>query len=225
MLFIIDFDGTVSLTDTVDALLTNFASPAWEDVEREWVNGTINSRQCMAEQIALVRGERSVLQGFLESVQIDPAFPAFVEYARTIGEVVVVSDGLDYPIRCALARAGLDVPVVANKLLFRDFGLEISFPYGDADCTVGSGVCKCAASRSFDARRGLPVVLIGDGKSDECLARAADYVFAKAKLRSICLAEGIAHVPFDSFADVLATIRGWTEEQEEKTCPLPASPM
>lgn len=221
MLFIVDFDGTIAPTDTVDALLERFAGPAWQDLEREWVNGNINSQQCMAGQIALVRGEHEVLKEFLENVQIDPSFPAFVEYASGLGDVVVVSDGLDYPIKHALANAGVDVPVIANALRFCDTGLALSFPYGDAACKVGSGVCKCAAALAGNG----PLVLIGDGRSDQCVARICDVVFAKSKLRSICETEGIPHIPFETFADVLATLRRWDDEEQERACPVAASPM
>ena len=221
MLFIVDFDGTVAPRDTVDALLQNFAGPEWEELERDWIDGRINSQQCMTGQIALVRGDDDRLREFLESVHIDPAFPSFVEYVRPFADVVIVSDGLDYPIRHALARAGLDVPVVANGLAFRDRGLAISFPHFDTACTVGSGVCKCAATRRANTSGGT-VVLIGDGKSDACIARIADVVFAKDTLRSICESTGIPHIPFASFADVLATVAQWSTNGtiEEPRCPL-----
>jgi len=227
MLFIIDFDGTVAPIDTVDALLQEFAAPEWERLEEDWVSGKINSQQCMSGQLALVRGERTQLKEFLEAVQIDPSFPDFVEYVRSFGEVVVVSDGLDYPIRHALEKAGLEIPVFANALQFRDQGLAISFPYADPVCAVKSGACKCGISRSVNDGRQLPVVLVGDGRSDQCIARVADYVFAKSTLRSICEAEGIRHTPFETFADVLEVVRGWRfgAPEEEWKWPLAVSPM
>src|SRR5437867_5091172 len=80
MLFIIDFDGTVAPTDTVDALLERFADPEWRRIEEQWVSGQINSQQRMAAQIALVKGDRAALMEFLHSVAIDPSFVDFVCY-------------------------------------------------------------------------------------------------------------------------------------------------
>jgi 2-hydroxy-3-keto-5-methylthiopentenyl-1-phosphate phosphatase len=215
MLFIIDFDGTVAPTDTVDALLEQFADPQWQAIEEQWVRGEINSQQCMAAQIALVRGERPELEAFLHGVEIDPSFPAFVHYARQFADLAVVSDGLDGPIHHALRRLRAPVPIYANRLDFREGGLRISFPYGDRTCKVGSGVCKCAVARAVDAGRGLTTVLIGDGRSDLCLARSADFVFAKGSLLRYCQAEKIAHASFESFGDVLTMVRGWNAQEQE----------
>src|SRR5262249_14162440 len=128
MLFVIDFDGTVAPTDTVDALLERFADPEWQRIEEQWVRGEIDSRQCMAAQIALVEGDDDALADFLCSVEIDPHFAEFVQYASGFAELIIVSDGLDYPIAHALGRLGLSVPFYANRLTFRRRGLGISFP-------------------------------------------------------------------------------------------------
>lgn len=223
MLFIIDFDGTIAPVDTVDSLLERFADPQWESIEQQWVRGEINSQECMAAQIALVRGERAVLEEFLHSVEIDPSFVDFVQYVRQFADLAVVSDGLDDPIRHALGQLDVPIPIYANRLTFRPGGLNISFPYRDAACAVGSGVCKCAIARQINAGRGLSTILIGDGRSDLCIARSADLVFAKGSLRRFCEAENITHIPFETFGELLTIIRGWNapgleEPPEEVVC-------
>src|SRR5437762_1206358 len=111
MLFIIDFDGTVAPTDTVDALLERFADPEWLRIEERWVAGQINSQECMAAQLALVRGSRESLQEFLQSVVIDRFFPEFVREVSPYAQLAIVSDGLDHPIRHALQANGLAIPI------------------------------------------------------------------------------------------------------------------
>jgi 2,3-diketo-5-methylthio-1-phosphopentane phosphatase len=226
MLFIIDFDGTVAPADTVDALLERFADPEWQRVEEQWVHGQINSRECMAVQLALVSADRPLLENFLQSVAIDPGFEAFVRYTAPFADLAIVSDGLDYPIRHALRNIDTPIPIFANHLEFRPRGLDISFPYANSDCSVKSGLCKCAVARSIDAGRDLPTVLIGDGRSDQCIARTADYVFAKGSLIGFCEAQQIPYTPFESFSDVLTIVRGWDLRHrsepllEEISCPL-----
>jgi 2,3-diketo-5-methylthio-1-phosphopentane phosphatase len=209
MLFIIDFDGTVAPTDTVDALLEKCADPDWLRIEQEWVDGTISSRQCMAAQLALISADELTLRTFLENVMIDPSFPAFVRHVSPFADLAIVSDGLDYPIIHAMRKAGVSVPVYANRAEFRPCGVGISFPFSSATCTVNSGVCKCSVARTVDAGRGLTSVLIGDGRSDQCVANQADFVFAKGSLITYCLENNIPYTPFESFADVLAAIKAW----------------
>jgi 2-hydroxy-3-keto-5-methylthiopentenyl-1-phosphate phosphatase len=224
MLFIIDFDGTVAPTDTVDALLETFAGPDWLRIEREWVEGRINSAQCMAAQLALISADEQTLRTFLERVMIDASFPDFVRYVSPFAELGIVSDGLDYPIVHAMRRSGLSVPVYANRTEFRACGIGISFPFSMPSCAVRSGVCKCSVAQTVDAGRGLTTVLIGDGRSDQCVAHQADFVFAKGSLITYCLTNGIPYTPFQSFADVLAAITAWPvvpqNRVKEKQCPL-----
>lgn len=219
ILFVLDFDGTIAPRDTVDALLETFALPEWTAIENEWVAGRINSQQCMAAQIDLVRGDKATLARFLDNVAIDPSFPAFVRYVSRFAEVAIVSDGVDYPIVRAMERAGLQVPVYANALELREQGLAISFPYLDADCSVGSGVCKCAISRRLDGKGETFVVLVGDGRSDFCIARSAGYVFAKRGLRKFCQENRIAHTAFETFEDVLAVVQAARDEAQSKRMP------
>jgi len=210
MLFIVDFDGTVAPSDTVDSLLERFADASWKTIEAEWTSGRLNSRDCMQAQLALVTAERAVLEDFFQNVIIDPTFADFVRYTRRFAEVAIVSDGLDYPILTALQRHQvLPIPVFANKLEFRASGLGIAFPHCDAACGPQSGVCKCAVARSLNAGRDLRVILIGDGRSDLCIARGADHVFAKGALLRYCQNEGIVHTPFETFDDVIAVIQAW----------------
>lgn len=224
MLFIIDFDGTVAPADTVDALLEKFAHPDWLRIEQEWVDGRINSQQCMAAQLALISADELTLRTFLESVLIDPAFPAFVRHVSPFADLAIVSDGLDYPIERALRKTGISIPVYANRTEFREHGVGISFPFSRPSCTVNSGVCKCSVAQTVDAGRGLTSVLIGDGRSDQCIAHQADFVFAKGSLITYCRDNGIPCTPFQSFADVLAAIREWPvvprPRAKEAQCPL-----
>ena len=58
MLFIVDFDGTISKKDTIDALLEKFAPASWEDIEQTWLAGEIDAVECMSRQIAMVQADR-----------------------------------------------------------------------------------------------------------------------------------------------------------------------
>jgi 2,3-diketo-5-methylthio-1-phosphopentane phosphatase len=210
MLFVIDFDGTLALKDTVDSLLQQFAPVAWEEAEQDWLQGRITAVECMGQQIRMVRAERPALEDFFQTIEVDASFLPFYRHVIRQAKVAIVSDGLDHPIQVAIRKAGLpNIPVFANRLDFVPNGIDISFPHLDAHCKVGNGVCKCAVARDLTQPVGGPVVLIGDGKSDACLAHQADVVFAKKSLLRYCVEQDIFHIPFDTFADVLAVVEKW----------------
>ena len=197
-----DFDGTIACTDVTDGILSRFALPEWESIETEWLAGKIGSRECMERQIALVRATREELDAFLDTVEIDPDFAAFVDDCHAYGlPLRVVSDGLDYGIQRILCRAQLDyLPVTANRLVERRPGqYQLEFPHFQPGCRAASGTCKCALACGHAPRRTL---LIGDGCSDFCLAAEASHVFAKDKLLAHCQHRRLAHSAFTDFKDV-----------------------
>ena len=218
-----DFDGTIAVDDVTDALLTRFARPEWEAIEARWRAGEIGSRECMTAQIGLIDASLEDVDALLDTLPIDPAFPAFVAEARRRRmPVQVVSDGLDYAIRRILARHGInDLPIRANRLLHDGArGWSLTSPHARAECSSASGTCKCAIA-SDHAR----VLMIGDGQSDFCVAAEADFVFAKHKLITHCRRAGIDHQPIVDFRDALAYLDELPEMARERVAflsePLP----
>jgi 2-hydroxy-3-keto-5-methylthiopentenyl-1-phosphate phosphatase len=224
-----DFDGTVTHGDVTDMLLESFAAPGWRDIEAQWQAGVIGSAACMERQVALLRCDRRALNAMLDTVQIDVGFPRFAARCLELEiPLTIVSDGLDYPIRRILSRDGLgDLPVIANRLMFLgDERYAMVSPHAVAGCRSAAGTCKCRAAG--DAAEGEQIVLIGDGRSDFCVAEAADVVFAKDELLSYCRLQGIKHVPFEHFAqltDFLSTGLGCELAASAAACePLVLAP-
>jgi 2-hydroxy-3-keto-5-methylthiopentenyl-1-phosphate phosphatase len=204
---LIDFDGTIVRQDATDLILERFAQPEWRAVEQDWVTGRIGSRECLARQIDLVRATEDDLEGLISELEIDPAFPAFVSLCQELGfDAVIGSDGLDRVISRVLARAGLDLPFVSNRLAHTgNDRWRVDFPHFDRACSVLSGTCKCATA----ARSALPTVLVGDGRSDFCIAARAQWVLAKGSLAQHCRKSGIPHVAIDGFADAVEALRSF----------------
>jgi 2,3-diketo-5-methylthio-1-phosphopentane phosphatase len=198
-----DFDGTISVEDITDSLLERFGRPGWQAIEQAWKHGEIGSRDCMAQQVALLDANRAELDEHLDSMSIDRAFAQFVAATQEAGvPLTVLSDGLDYAIRRVLGQHELGhLPIVANHLdAVGERGWKLEFPYGSANCR--SGNCKCASAGDAHAER-RRVLLIGDGTSDFCVAGEADLVFAKHRLIEHCRSAGIPYVPITGFADAL----------------------
>ena len=211
MYFIVDFDGTLSVQDTVDRMLERFADPEWKAVEEEWRDGKITAIQCMQKQLRMVRADQVSLEKFFRETKLDAGFLPFYTHVSRFAKVAIVSDGLGHAIKVAMRTAALpEIPVFANKLHFVAEGIDISWPHMNSACTAGNGVCKCVVANELCG--GSCVILIGDGKSDACLAGKADVVFAKGSLITFCETNSIPHYKFETFSDVLAEISTWPHE-------------
>jgi 2-hydroxy-3-keto-5-methylthiopentenyl-1-phosphate phosphatase len=212
----VDFDGTISPVDTTDLLLERFAAPAWRDIEEEWKAGRIGSRECMVRQIDLVRATPAEMDAFVRSVEIDGGFGGFVSVVRRLGHaLIVVSDGLDRTIRTLLDRNDIDVPYFANHLQWRGADRwRLKFPHARSDCASLSGNCKC----SFAEGRPRELnILVGDGRSDFCLAGRADLVLAKDSLLKHCRTAHMPHMAFENFDEATGLLAGWLRERVAAT--------
>lgn len=201
---ICDFDGTITPFDVSDAIFERFADKAWEEIEQDWKLGKISARECMRRQVEMVQASAQELNAFLDTVPIRAGFKDFVAFcAENALSIMVVSDGMDYAIRRILFRHGLEnLPVIANRLVFNDRDYRLDFPFGVAGCP--GGVCKCSIANAISG----PVMLIGDGHSDCCVAKNADFIFAMhgKELEWTCRAERYSYLPFTDFFEIRAAL-------------------
>lgn len=207
---LVDFDGTIVPGDVTDHIFQSFAQPEWLKLEEEWQAGRMNSRDCMGAQVELIRATRDDIFRAVSERDIDPAFPEFVRQcqARDI-DVTVVSDGFDLAIEATFERYGIDLPFYANHLAWQgDNRWKLEFPNRNSACDTGSGNCKCRQLAEPLTR----TVVIGDGRSDFCVASKADFVLSKASLTRHCQSQGLHHWAISGFADVVARFDGWLLE-------------
>jgi 2,3-diketo-5-methylthio-1-phosphopentane phosphatase len=210
----VDFDGTIASVDTTDLLLERFAAPAWREIEDDWKADRIGSRECLVRQIDLVRASESEMDAFIAAIDIDPGFAGFVRLCQRQGHsVTVVSDGLDRTIAAVLARHGLELPFHANRLEMRGRDRwRLGFPYARSDCRSLAGNCKCQFTEGEP--RKLRVV-VGDGRSDFCVAGRADLVLAKSALLEHCRATAVPHFAFADFHEASRLMADWLETREQ----------
>lgn len=198
--FAIDFDGTVAPDDITDAVIRRFAGYGWQVAEELWVHGLIGSRACLERQISLIDAPLSELLTYIDSFSLDQHFPEFVHYLENNKiPFAIISDGFRIFTERLLKKSGLErIPVYANELKELRKGLRPLFPHAQSSCQ--SGTCKCMVSRRLG--KGLPVILIGDGRSDFGLADMAAHVFSKGRLSVYCEQSRLPYTPFDDFKDI-----------------------
>jgi len=199
----VDFDGTITQTDTGVHLLERLGAPEWRDISDAYARGEIGSRECLLDEWDLLPRDETRLRAAVREVELDPGFVPLLEALRAAGaQVTVVSDGFGFHAEEVCAAIG--VPVLTNRV---DWATgELEFPHEDRCCPCSTcGICKQAPIK--DAQHGgLTTVLVGDGTSDRKAALLADVVFAKGVLARWCALNGVAHVPFETLADVHAAL-------------------
>lgn len=208
LVVLVDYDGTIALTDVSDEVMAEHVPGTWELEAAAYDGGEIGSRGLMELEMALVDTPGEALLATAMAQPHDPGFVPFVRRAQAAGvPVEVVSDGFGFFIGPALDALGVgELPVVTARTTFRGRRATIEFPNGHPTCLV-CGTCKRNRVLAHQAA-GRAVVFIGDGESDRYAAGYADLVWAKRALVPICREAGWEFRPWKEFREIDA----WLEE-------------
>jgi 2-hydroxy-3-keto-5-methylthiopentenyl-1-phosphate phosphatase len=203
ILVLCDFDGTISTRDLGYDLLNRFTAGDWEAIDRKFREGKIGSREAYSQIASLFRTDKEEIVRFIrDHSSIDTAFPSFYAYCVAKGiDVRIVSDGFDFYIGSVLAIHHLaDIPYHANGADFSGNRTTFSFPHADTECGL-CGTCKKNVLQGY-RKEYDSILYIGNGLSDRCAAREADFVFAKDSLYATCIDEDILCHFYQDFQDI-----------------------
>jgi 2-hydroxy-3-keto-5-methylthiopentenyl-1-phosphate phosphatase len=212
----LDFDGTISRRDAVDAILETYADPEWLTFEAEWRESRIGSRDCLRAQMSLVRASRKQIDALLDEIGIDENLVALLEMcAMQQIPAHIISDGFDYCIRRILSGANKRIAaflrggrVCAAHLESRGHLWRTEFPFFHQTCGHGCATCKPSVMRLLN-KTNAPAIFVGDGLSDRYAVESADLVFAKDGLAKYCSANSILHTRYQNLGEVAAHIDRW----------------
>jgi HAD superfamily phosphoserine phosphatase-like hydrolase len=224
---LVDYDGTIALTDVSDTVMAEHVPGAWEQVAARYDEGLLGSRRLMEWEMELVRADGAALLATAARQPHDPGFVPFVRRARAAGiPVEVVSDGFGFFIEPALRRLGVpELPVITARTTFAGGRATIDFPNGHPECLV-CGTCKRQRVLAHQAA-GRAVVFIGDGESDRYAAGYADVVFAKRALVPICVMNGWPFQRWTEFTEIHAwlneTLDAWRRDPATEAVPRPVA--
>jgi HAD superfamily phosphoserine phosphatase-like hydrolase len=199
---LIDYDGTISLTDVTDMVMVEHVPGVWEEASALYDAGGMGSRRLMAWEMSLVEADPAALLETAARQPHDPGFVPFVRAAQAAGiPIEVVSDGFGFFIEPALAMLGVpELPVVTARTTFVGRRPSIAFPNGHPACFV-CGTCKRERVLAYRAA-GRRVLFIGDGESDRYAGGYSDIVFAKRSLERICLEAGWPFHRWTAFSEI-----------------------
>ncbi len=226
---LVDYDGTIALTDVTDTVMAEHVPAVWEEAAARYDAGLMGSRRLMEWEISLIEADPATLLATAAAQPHDAGFVPLVRRAQAAGiPVEVVSDGFGYYIEPAMAALGVsDVRVATARTTFVGRRPRIEFPNGHSACFV-CGTCKRSRVEAYQAE-GRLVVFIGDGESDRYAAGYADIVFAKRSLVPICIAAGWPFHRWTEMAEIdnwlAETINMWRVDPSSLPAPRRADPF
>jgi len=198
-----DFDGTVCLQDVGEQFFLKFAGDKAEQNIQRLLSDEITMQEWLTELCeAIPLIDQKKFFDFIDQFIIDPCLAEFVRFCKDQEiPLMILSDGLDAYVERVLSNAGLSqIPFFANHAEFIGKKLKVSFPYTDAECNC-CGNCKRNHMLNTSADDDI-IVYVGDGYSDRCPIRYADFVFAKRQLIKHCQEQNITYFEFNNFGDV-----------------------
>lgn len=216
---LVDYDGTISLTDVSDKILYTLIGPSYAHQDTAYVEGRIGSRTLFSRMVERLPGDGNASVAIAEAQAHDPGFAGFVRRAIELEvPVEVVSDGFGFFIEPALRRLGVpDVPLITARTTFDGVRGRMEFPNGHPDCLV-CGTCKRQRVLAHQFQ-GRTVAFVGDGDSDRYAAAYSDLVFAKDALIDLCRKEGWQFDPWRNFDE----LTGWLDRTVERWHADPAT--
>ncbi len=195
MQLVLDWDGTVTVRDSLVAAIHDLGDPSV--YEGEFQQKFVSYGEALAAEIATLRVTADEAAAWaVENVEVRSGFHELVERY----EPIIVSSGLPQLILPVLEREGVDVEVRSNNAEVRPDGWRVIFR-DEGVCPVCGDKCK---RRSLPETR--PLVFVGDGWSDRCASLVADRVFARTGLADYLDEQGVPFERYETLNDVAAAL-------------------
>jgi len=194
---VVDFDGTVTETDTQWMVLEEFGDvELFRRAEEALDRGELTLRECMElEYLGMRAPLERVNEWLVEHARIRPGFRELAARHRPL----ILSSGFAECIEPLLRRERIELDLLANSVDARPDGWRVRWR-DEEICAECGEACKRASLPDG------PIAYVGDGVSDRCAALAADRVFARDGLARFLDDAGVTYVPFGDFFDVAAAL-------------------
>jgi 2-hydroxy-3-keto-5-methylthiopentenyl-1-phosphate phosphatase len=202
-----DFDGTITLSDNIVAVMKHFNPSGWESIVKDIISESKSIQHGVGEMFALLPSsmKEEVTSYILNTAGIRPGFPELLEWCKTHNvPFYVTSGGIDFFVKPLLAPFGIpDDHIYCNGSDFSGDRIEITWPHAcDDHCENECGMCKTTVIRQFPKEEYYRI-LIGDSVTDFAGAKLVDLVFSRSHLTDKCLELGLPHIPFETFHDII----------------------
>ncbi len=212
-----DFDGTITVDDTNNAIFANFNQRESEEIVDHYRDNQeeLGIRWLLAEQYRSLDITRQQLKEFVkEEIAIEPTFFDFMKFIQENNfTFAVLSGGFQDYIEILLEHYGIknNFSVYANKLVFpEDEGSEVNyikaeFAYPPEESLSKFGPVPTPKGMIINQYKeeGLPIFYLGDGRTDRHAIGRANYILTKKDtfLERYCQENNFDHYVFEDFIE------------------------
>jgi 2-hydroxy-3-keto-5-methylthiopentenyl-1-phosphate phosphatase len=205
-----DFDGTITNSDNIIALMKTFAPPAWEAIKDDVLSQRISIKEGVGKMFSLlpVTLKQELVEFLLENAKIREGFSDFVAFAKQEKiPLYIVSGGIDFFVQPLLDGLVEQENIYCNGSDFTGETITITWPHScDEQCSNECGCCKPSLIRTLGQEYDFKIV-IGDSITDLQAAKMADAVIARDFLIEKCEELYIPYRPFTTFHDVVGHVK------------------
>ncbi|WP_223700577.1 2-hydroxy-3-keto-5-methylthiopentenyl-1-phosphate phosphatase [Sutcliffiella deserti] len=205
-----DFDGTITRSDNIIAIMKKFAPAEWESIKDLILLQEISIREGVGRMFTLLpsKQKEEITSYILEHAEFREGFTEFVEYTKLHQiPLYVVSGGIAFFVKPLLKGIVSEDVVFCNESDFTADTIKILWPYAcDENCQNDCGCCKPSIIRKLVNDTSYKIV-IGDSITDLQAAKLADQVIARDFLIEKCNEESIFYESFENFFDVIEILK------------------
>ncbi|MBM7622250.1 2-hydroxy-3-keto-5-methylthiopentenyl-1-phosphate phosphatase [Bacillus tianshenii] len=205
-----DFDGTVTDSDNIIAIMKKYAPSEWNELKDRVLSQEISIREGVGKMFSLLPSSQKeeISTYILENAVIRKGFREFVEYTDNQQiPLYIVSGGIDFFVKPMLRGIVPDARIYCNESDFSEESIKINWPHScDEECQNECGCCKPSVIRKLADKETYKIV-IGDSITDLQAAKMADKVIARDFLVEKCEQESITYEAFEDFFDVIRILK------------------
>lgn len=201
-----DFDGTITNSDNIIAIMKQFAPPEWEAIKDDILAQNISIQEGVGKLFSLLpsSSKEEITSYILEKAVIREGFKEFVAFTKEKGiPLYIISGGIDFFVYPLLEGLIDQSEIYCNGSDFTSENITILWPHScDDGCLNGCGCCKPSLMRKLANVEDYKIV-IGDSITDLQAAKLADEVIARDLLLEKCQQLDLKHTAFSTFYEVI----------------------
>ncbi len=206
-----DFDGTITTTDNIIALMKKFTPPQWVEIKDAILSQQISIKSGVGKMFSLLDSslKEEMIDYLVQTAKIRPGFVEFVQFTKQENiDLKIVSGGIDFFVHPLLDGLIPKENIYCNGADFSGEKIEILWPHPcDSQCDNDCGCCKTSIIRQIGNKEEYSIV-IGDSITDLQPAKLADLVFACDDfLIEKCKELQLNYEPFVTFYDVMSLLK------------------